>query len=251
MKRFFLLLVIFVIAAAATAIITLPLGFALDRSGLAVRNISWASAQGTVWDGRIIGLRHNRQSYGDVQIKLRLADILTGSLAYDVRLEGAAARGSGIVRPTGSTTIEATEVRLEFDLSAFQVLDSKLRDIGGHLRIRGDRLVLGTNGCLEAEGSATTDLISRVAAAFAQSWPEASGDIRCEDGTLFVPLNGTGPAGETFNAEARLARTASEFEARVTGADPMLGYALATVGFKLNDGAHSYRWPAAEAPSLP
>lgn len=240
MTRLLVLIFVFVLTALLSALLMLPLGFVLDRSGLAARNFAWASAQGTIWNGRIVGLTHNEQPYGDIQTSLRLGDIVLGRLVYDVRIQGALVRGNGVVRP-GLNSIEATQVRLEVDLSAIRTLEPRLREAGGYLRLRSDRLILGRKGCVDVTGMVETDMISRIAAGYGQSWPEATGDLTCDAGTLVLPLSTGGPSGEVFSAQGRFGNGDATLEARVRGADAPLGYALGTFGFLLQDGSYVYR----------
>ena len=247
MTRLIVLSMLFLISAFFTALVTLPLGIVLDRSGLAGGKLVWSAAQGTIWNGRVVGLTFQGQPYGDLRTRLRLQELTLGRLAFDVRLQGAGIRGLGIVRPIGLNAVEATDVQLELDLSALNKLDPRLRGVGGQVEFQGSKVMLDRSGCVEARGTASSDMISRVAGALGQSWPRVSGELRCEDGALVVPLEGGGPQGELFSAQGKFGKEDSSIEARVSNADAALGYALGSIGFKLNNGEYTQSWRSDQA----
>ena len=46
-----------------------PLGFVLDKAGLAGQGFRWSQTTGTIWKGRIDGLRIGVQPLGDIEIE--------------------------------------------------------------------------------------------------------------------------------------------------------------------------------------
>jgi general secretion pathway protein N len=247
MTRLIILSVLFLISVFFTGLATLPLGFVLDRSGLAGGKIVWSATQGTIWNGRVVGLTFQGQPYGDLRTRLRLQELTLGRLAFDVRLQSAGVRGLGIIRPVGFNAIEATDVQLELDLSALHMLDPRLRSVGGEIALQSSKVMLDSRGCVEAIGTASSDMLSRVAMALGQSWSSVSGELRCEAGALVVPLEGGGPEGELFSAQGKFGKGGSSIEARVSNADAALGYALGSIGFKLNNGEYTQSWRSDQA----
>ena len=72
-----------------------PLGFVLERSGLANVGAGWAQAEGSLLKGRIGGLHVRGQAVGDVVATLRPLSLLKGQAVYDVQWAGAGGRGTG------------------------------------------------------------------------------------------------------------------------------------------------------------
>lgn len=241
MKRFALFGGVFLTVGVGVLVATMPLSFVLDRSALSERGFSWTVAQGTVWNGRVSGLYRNTQSLGDVQMGLRAGDLLRGKISYNVDLNSPAAHGTSLVDIKSASRLRAREMNLGVSLASLDGLDTRIRDMGGWLHVQDADILFDQNGCREASGTVRSDIVTNIAAAFGQVWPEASGEIHCESGWVLMSMKATGPLGEEFTARGKIGPGPASLEARVDNAGQELGYGLAMAGFVPDGAGFAYR----------
>lgn len=251
MKRFALFGGLFLTIGVGVLLATMPLSFVLERSALSERGFSWVLAQGTVWNGRVSGLYRSTQSLGDVQMGLRAGDLLSGKISYDVDLNSSAVRGTSLIDIKSASRLRARQMNLDVSLSALNGLDTRIRDVGGWLHVQDADILFNQNGCQEASGTVRSDIVTNMAAAFGQVWPEASGEIRCESGWVLMSMTATGPLGEEFMARGRIGPGPASLEARVDNAGQELGYGLAMAGFVPDGAGFAYRQKKQEEQTAP
>ena len=90
-------LLLAVIGLVAGLIWQAPLSFALRQSGIASSGISWTQARGTVWNGQVTDIAVQQQKVGAVDLSLRPASLLGGSLTYAAEWRGPAGQGNGLI----------------------------------------------------------------------------------------------------------------------------------------------------------
>ena len=93
MMRFFFILVA-VAAFAWFAAAQIPLGFVLRKLPLNAMGIQWTQSEGTVWNGRIMGVYLNGQPVGDVDVALKPVSLLSFKPSLDIQWGGAGGRGA-------------------------------------------------------------------------------------------------------------------------------------------------------------
>ena len=72
---------ILLILAALVALVwaglsQIPLGFALRQVPLNAMGVNWTQSEGTVWNGRIMGVYLNGQPVGDIDVALQPVSLL-------------------------------------------------------------------------------------------------------------------------------------------------------------------------------
>ncbi len=241
-----LLIVLFLAAAILAGLSQLPLSYVLKQSGASSSGLSWARAEGTIWKGRITGLAYGAQPIGAAHLRLRPASLLGGHVSYDVQWAGPPGRGSGTLSAGRNEDYAIADLRLEASISALNGAADWVRANGGELRIRADKIRFSGGRCMEAVGTVSTDVLTRAAMAWGQTWPDVSGELSCDAGMLLVPLEGERNGAERVQAVARIGIVeASSVEASVVNADPQLENALALMGFVYENDAYIFRQSAA------
>jgi len=240
MIRFLLLSVVFLVAAICAAIAFTPLGFVLERSGLAQMGAGWAQSEGTLMRGRISGLHVQGQMVGDVSLKLRPMSLLRFSPTYDVQWGGAGGRGTGTIALSGQTLI-ATDVTLQQSLSSLEGLAQPVRAIGGDVRLDNGAMTIDRVGCKSASGTISTDALSKFAAQYGRQFGNLSGPLGCDTGNVMLTLSGRSEAAETVDILARTSFLGqSSFDVKVGTQDGEVRFLLSQLGFVESGGVLTY-----------
>lgn len=237
----FLLLVAGLIALAWFGAAQLPIGFVLQRLPLNAMGVQWTQSEGTVWDGRVMGVYVNGQPVGDVDVALQPVSLLTLRPELDVQWGGAGGRGAGLLLfETGA--VEARELRFEQRVSALESLSADLRAIGGNFRLSDGAVRIEDGRCTSATGAVQSDTLTLAARQFGRTFSDLTGAISCEDGAFQIEMSGDGSTGDTIaiTAQATL-QGQSEIHVAVSTADRELEALLANAGFSREDGVWTYR----------
>ena len=238
----FLLVLVAIGALIWFAASRIPLGMALNQAPLSGMGIQWTQSEGTIWDGRMSGVYVNGQPVGDIDLALRPASLLTLSPAVEVQWGGAGGRGAGVVTLKGDV-IEATDLRVEQQVSALESLSNELRAIGGIVRLSGGSVRIENNACTQASGQVQTDTLTRAALQFGREFSDLSGNISCVDGAFNLLMNGSSPAGDTMKIDADASlQGASNIDITVNTSDNDIQMLLAQAGFAQRDGVWTYEY---------
>lgn len=236
-----LVLVLAALAALAWAALSqIPLGYVLRQMPLNSMGVHWTQTEGTVWNGRMMGVYLNGQPVGDVNIALRPASLLTLSPEVEVQWGGAGGRGAGVVRLAGRA-IEASDLRVEQRISAMESLTPELRAIGGIFRLSGGAFRIDASQCETATGELTADTLSLAAQQFGRDFSALTGSLTCENGAFLIDMSGSSSAGDTLslNAEASLLGS-STIEVAANTNDDDIETLLANAGFSRENGVWTY-----------
>lgn len=230
-KGFFLTL-LFLIVLAASAVVFTPLEFVLKQAGLDRTGAGWASVEGNILEGRINGFYVQTQPVGDVRLKLKLRSLLSGKATYEVTWSGAGGRGSGLAS-LSSSKLELSDVRGQHSVQAIEGLAAPVRSIGGEVRLGDGSAVLTRSGCEAAGGTLSTDTLALAAIQYGKSFGELSGPLSCNDGVLYVNLDGAAENGDRVAIVASASPLGgTEFTATVTTIDSDLVFVLPRMGFE-------------------
>lgn len=241
--RALLLGLVFVLVLAGALVSTVPAALILDRSGLKDRDVSWATASGTVWDARVSGLSVARQPVGEVSARLLPGALLGGRIAHAVSVTGPALIAAGQTR-LAMDAVGVEDLNVQVQVAELYSLIPELRAIGGTVRVREARLRLAGGRCLEASGTISTDVIPRAAERFGRVFPPLEGQLSCADGSLRADLQSVAETGESVRVEASVSMQGqAELTARVSTQDTAFRGALSSFGFAPNgpDMIYGYR----------
>ena len=192
---------------------SLPLSAIVNWADLRAHKVDWYKASGTIWGGEIEALHFNGHYLGKLRQRTSLLGLLTAKISSRYSLTGGPALSSGqiTVTPWGSVGVKNTQIQL--DLARFNIRDAFDAPMRGLLEIRIKELKFANNKCEQAEFEIWTNALLNSATRYGGQGFDLSGQGRCEDGTLIVPLSGRGPneavyldveVDAAFNYEARV-----------------------------------------------
>ncbi len=231
------------IAAAALAavlvIAKLPLAAVVGWAGLEKGGLSYARAEGTLWDGRLIGARANGHDLGDVDVAADPMALLGGRarLTFAIDGDGVLGRGGASIGLDRKVVVE--DARFVVDLSRFAYYFSRL-SFSGVVEADVDRVVFGPRGCERAEARVATDALKETAEAMRGEAPSLAGPLRCDGDALVVDLEG-GEEADRIVMSLRLDPDLSyALRLSVRTQDPSLSSLLPMLGFAGADESFSY-----------
>lgn len=238
-----LLIVGIVFGAAAFA----PLSAVLDAAGARRGGLDWTSASGTLLDGRLEGISANGKDYGNAALRLKPAALMGGALQFAIDWNGPSGRGAGQMAMTSVKNVTLRDYDLDLDLMALEQAARWIQQSGGRVSLRGEVIRFKDNACLEASGTARSDVLERNRAVLGDGWSDMQGDLRCEAGDLVIPLEAVNATGTKFGAQLRLRPgLPGRFEARVSGLVTRdLDYVLPLAGFRRDGNEYVYSHSAA------
>ncbi len=237
----FLLLLTAIVAIGIAAVSQVPTGFVLRKLPLNAMGVQWTQSEGTIWDGRIMGVYLNGQPVGDIDIALQPLSLVSMRPVLNVQWGGAGGRGAGQVMLDGDA-ISATDLRLEQQVSALESLTNELRAIGGVFRLNHGAVRIENGVCLSAVGDVQTDTLARAAQQFGRTFTDLTGSISCTDGAFNIVMDGNSPDGDTIAIDANATLTGrSNIDVVVSTADRDIETLLANAGFSRNDGVWTYQ----------
>lgn len=227
------LLALLLLGFVAGLVAFAPLSAALKASGARQRGLSWAQAEGTVLSGRVVGLALRGVGYGDADLTFSPGGLLTGNLQYTVNWAGPQGAGRAKVSAGSGGRVALRDFAVSLDLAQLEQAALWIRQSGGRLDLTGSSLRFGPQGCISAEGNARSDVLERNQDILGPGWAPMQGELRCEAGTLVIPMASENQTGTRFQADLRLApNQPGQFEARVSGLVPReLAFALPIAGF--------------------
>ena len=229
------LLLIFLFAFISFSIMTMPLRYVLDRTGLNDWGVGWQSAQGTIWKGTLGGVYYRTQLIGDVTLDLEPSKLLSGKIGYQFNWSGALGQGEGYASlRDGAAKIENVDLGIRF--SGFAQISEDLRDLNGNARVENLSLEIRDQTCHAASGKVSIDLLSKLAGEYGLTGSEMLGDFSCQTEEL-IELNMVGiiDGSDLLVLESSLdLRTGYNLQLFAETSDPELGAALRLHGFEDN-----------------
>ena len=239
--RAFLIFLVFVVVLAVAVVAYTPLGFVLNRSGVGSAGIGWAKVDGSLVRGRVTGLYVGNQPVGDVNLKLEPISLLSMKPRYQIQWGGAGGRGTAALTLSRSELV-ATDIRAQHEIASLEGLAPEVRAMGGSLRVRDGAFVLSPSGCISAEGTLSSDILTEFAVQYGRQFGELSGPLSCLAGAFEIAMRGQSDTGDTVSFDARsVLNGESSFQATVNTSDVQIILALTQVGFTREDRAFVYR----------
>ena len=247
----FLLVLTALVALLWFAAAQVPLGFALRKLPLNASGVQWTQSEGTIWNGRIMGVYLNGQPVGDVDVALKPLSLISFEPSMDVQWGGAGGRGAGTVTILDEDSVEVSDLRLEQSISSLESLSPDLRAIGGTFRVSQGLIRIEGPVCESARGRLQTDTLALAARRFGRQFSDLTGTLRCSNGAFDLTLEGDSPAGDSLaiNGEATLQGSAT-INVVADTQDREIETLLANAGFSRENGTWVYRRTAEPAGTL-
>ncbi|MEE4208555.1 MAG: type II secretion system protein N [Parvularcula sp.] len=198
--------------------------------------VSYASAEGTVWSGRLTGVQANGEPLGDVRFDTDPLSLLGGAPAARFAVSGASVTGEGRAQ-IGGDWLSLENADLTLDLRSTGMIDPLGRPVSGNLEVDVGKLTFGRDRCsVDATAARTDALVSSMGAFGSRGFP-LEGVARCEGNILVLPLSGEGPDA-AIDAVVRV-EPSGRYVTSLTVApkSPELGRYLRGLGFAEQDGA--------------
>ncbi len=203
--------------------------------------LQWTQSEGTVWDGRIMGVYLNGQPIGDVDVALKPLSLLALKPEIDMQWGGAGSRGAGTLVLDGGA-VEGRNLRLEQQVAALQTIAPEVRSIGGVFRLSEADLRIKDGRCESATGRLQSNTLALAAEQFGRDFPALNGAISCQDGAFHMTMEGSGRQGDMININGHATLYGqSDLEVAVTTSDRDVEAYLASSGFSREDGVWTYR----------
>ena len=217
-----------------------PLSFALRQSGVASTGISWSQARGTIWQGQVTDIAVQQRKIGSVDLSLKPASLGGGKLEYRAQWVGPAGRGVGDLS-LGTDTYSARNLSASINLSNIPDVVDEFKQADATFRMSRANIVWGRyEGCKSAGGELQTDIVRLVGHRIQKAWPDLTGTLSCDEGSLVADLSGESQQGEEFNIVFYFAASEPvKYRANISGVSPDIQNALALYGFKLENGAYT------------
>lgn len=239
--RTFWLGTVFVLSFLGFLVARLPLEPVVGALGLEGQGVQYSRAVGSVWSGKITGLRVGEQQLGALTFGLLPRGVLVGQLRADVDLTGPAMSADGQIGLRLPGVVMLDDVEVEVNLSRWMALHPRLRSPGAQVSVAIDTWSLTQDSpCLEAVGRVRSDALVDFQTDIRWSGPPLAGDIVCQDGVLVVSLSGAQDDAQ-IDAIARVAQGfASSVLVELNTPSDQIGIFALSFGFEERDGGYIY-----------
>lgn len=218
----------------AWLIVLLPLKAVAIAAGGAQR-LGYQDVFGTVWNGRVYGLRVQGERVREVALSVDPLALFTGRLAADWRMidDGLSAHGHAVLAPG----------RLRIGNAALTVPLGRIADAGragldprDPVFIRLARLALEDGRCVEAAGTVRADALASLAARQGVDAPPLEGEIACAGDDVELAFSGETP-DMAVQGRALLRQTGYDWQVEVETSRSELADVLALAGFEADGDA--------------
>ena len=232
--------VLLLILGGAIGVAVLPMSMAADFAAKHGATFKFASASGSIWNGKLEGVVLNGQTLGDLAIRLDPVKVFNGQAAGQVNLASKDLTGEAVIsRALFSDATRLTNIKLEGQASAVPVLPARIRAANGRFTMAASDILFEKNACRSASGEVWTDALSKADLGHHWTGPELRGPVTCKDGRLEVEAAGKALTGEDVSAGVSTGFDLSlDLQARVLNATPGAAATLADLGFQSDSGAY-------------
>ena len=231
--RIFGLIVLIIVIAVGAFVWTLPLAEIVKRLPVDASRLSLGETSGTWRSGRVGPVVAGGRPVGVIEFDWQPGGLFSGQMKYEIDLTGPGVTADGFAaRSITSDRLVLSDVHALLDVAQFPGLADGLRVAGGRAVLQNVQIVLDGEHCVSASGRAQTDALVQAETVYGFVGPELAGDVRCENGVVVVPLEGTSARDDRIRVEARFGGgQAPSIEARIDTTDPDLQAVLIAAGF--------------------
>lgn len=227
---FAVLLVLVAVVGGATFF---PMSVAADFLAKQRKDFHFAQATGSVWDGKLQGVRFGNQDVGDVAVKTDLGSLFVGKPKGTLGIVRKEYSGIGtIAYAINGGEFRVSNLKIDGKVAALPGLPQTVRQTDGKFSVQVSDLVLGSNACKTAVGEVWTDALAKVDIEGKWVGPELRGPVTCKDGHVVVEAKGKAATGEDVAALVSVGSDLSlDMSAKVEGATAEATEVLQKVGF--------------------
>jgi Type II secretion system (T2SS), protein N len=233
-KKIIIFVVLAILAAGGAAIWLFPMAMAADFASKQAPEFKFATASGSVWDGKLTEVAYGKQKIGDLTVKADLVSAVTGKASGQLGLIRKGFTGTtDIIWPIGGKDVTLNNLKVGGDVVNVPGMPGNIAMSGGKFRLQLKNLVFANNICQTAAGEVWTDALAKLSE---RGWvgPELRGPVRCSEGKIHVEAAGKAPTGEDVLAFLTISpRLDMELTASVMNVQGGAIKALTDMGFKL------------------
>jgi len=161
--------------------------------------LTYASAMGTVWNGRLEDVQLGPYGARELSWRVRAIDLLRGQLVLDAIADGGHLNGSArlIAGLDGSRRIVVPEAQASGAAISGVAVE-------GVTLVRDLDIAFARGACAEARGYVESDVLTRAGPALGWVGPPVSGGAFCEEGIAVIAVSGASATGETMSGRLSL-----------------------------------------------
>lgn len=224
---------LFLFIALVSIVVLAPLSAVMNVAAKSAPAINYTTANGSVWNGSVMGLRYGAQPVGNVQLKTDWLSVFGGALKSSVAVTDGGVLAAGDARIGLDGGINLSNIKVRGNTSDLLSLKQDIRMLGGDFSLSLKKLTLKSGACRKAEsGEVWTNILTRFEQKYDWKGPELKGPITCENGRIVVNMTGTGERGETVSAYLAFDLNANgTFRAEIEKASEKVAQAATVLGF--------------------
>lgn len=221
---------VFVVALVAFSIARAPASLLAPQRE---NEFTYERALGTIWSGRLEGVRFGALNGGALTWRLPLGGLFQGKIDAPVSLADGDVVGEGryLVNMSGDRRLIVTNLR---------VAGLPLGDVvlPGETTVTGFDVFFDAGACARAEGQVNSDVLVRAGQTLGFEGPPLSGPVSCEGEDAVVALTGENASGDAVLAVVRLKGDGQGvWRLSVRSDKPEAQIALAAAGFTVEPEA--------------
>ncbi len=228
---------LFAVFALFWVIALLPLKAVMIAAGGASA-FGYQDVYGSVWSGRIYGLRLNGDRVGEISVSLKPLPLLIGRLSADWRISDTSLRGAGQASLSGDH-VSARNVALDVSLRRLGLNDIPGLTGGETVRLSILELEMDGDICVRAAGDVRSDALAQLAESYGFTGPALEGILTCIDDRLALDLVGQ---SEVMDVSGRVyfSRSGYEWTIEAETVQGELADAFALLGLERDGGVWRY-----------
>jgi hypothetical protein len=231
--KFLIFLVLALLVGGGAAVAMFPMSMAAEFAAKQVPDFKYATASGSVWDGKLTQVAYGEQKIGDLSVKADMMQAFTGKAAGQLGLARDGFTGdAGIVWPVGGKRVTLSNLKLAGDVVNVPGMPGAVAMSGGKFTLELKDVTFAGDACQSASGEVWTDALAKMDH---KGWvgPELRGPVTCTDGKIQMETTGKAPSGEDVIAKMSIsAKLDIEMTASVLNAQGSAAQALTSMGFK-------------------
>jgi hypothetical protein len=232
-KKIIIFVVLAILAAGGAAVWLFPMSMAADFASKQAPEFKYASASGSVWDGKLTEVAYGKQKIGDLTVKTELLSTFTGKASGQLGLVRKGFTGAtDIIWPIGGKDVTLNNLKVGGDVVNVPGMPGVVAMSGGKFTLELKNLVFANNICQTASGEVWTDALAKLNE---RGWvgPELRGPVTCSGGKIQVEASGRAPTGEDVVAFLTISsRLDMDMTASVMNVQGPAIKALTEMGFK-------------------
>lgn len=219
--------VVFVVLLIGFALASAPAAFV---ASFAPPEFTYARAQGSVWNGRLEGVRTRGLQITTLSWRISPFDLLQGRVIAPLQLTGDVEGDMRLLANMEDRRLMADQLRING-----LPLDNVM--LAGTTEIEALDIFFVGGACRQATGTIRSDVLQQSSQALRINGPPLAGEARCDGEDALITLVGQNAGADQVNIVMRLRGDGGgEWRFAILSASPEVQAALAVAGFQPDAG---------------